>query len=150
MILAARPTNIAEALTPSLTWKLQDLAKCTSTGGRPPPQIDWLSDLNGSEPRETTEPGPQPDTFTVTSFLSSMPSSLANGKNITCRVKHESFQEPELLTVTVYGPREYVCACAQAPGCLHLATVYTDLSTICSHALDPQLLSLLHGPAYLF
>lgn len=100
----ARPTNIAEALTPSPTWKLQDLAKCTSTGGRPPPQINWLSNLNGSEHRETTEPGPQPGTFTVTSFLSLMPSSLADGKNITCRVKHESFQEPELLTVILSVP----------------------------------------------
>lgn len=100
----ARPTNIAEALTPSPTLKLQDLAKCTSTGGRPPPQINWLSDLNGSEPRETTEPGPQPGTFTVTSFFSLMPSSLADGKNVTCRVKHESFEEPELLTVNLSVP----------------------------------------------
>ncbi|XP_057618006.1 poliovirus receptor-like isoform X1 [Chionomys nivalis] len=100
----ARPTNTAEALTPSPTWKLQDLAKCISTGGRPPPQISWLSDLKGSETRETTELGPQPGTFTVTSFLSSMPSSHADGKNITCSVKHESVQEPELLLVTLSVP----------------------------------------------
>ncbi|XP_038196752.1 poliovirus receptor-like [Arvicola amphibius] len=102
----ARPTNTAEALEPSPTLKLQDLAKCTSTGGRPPPQISWLSNLNGSEPhvRETTEQGPQPGTFTVTSFFSSMPSSYADGKNITCSVEHGSAQEPELLSVTLSVP----------------------------------------------
>ncbi|XP_041511003.1 poliovirus receptor-like [Microtus oregoni] len=103
----ARPTNTAEALTPSPTWKLQDLAKCTSTGGRPPPQISWLSDLKGTETpeiRETTELGPQPGTFTVTSFFSAMPSRRADGKNITCSVKHESAPEPELLHVTLSVP----------------------------------------------
>lgn len=132
MVLAARPTNTAEALKPSPTLKLQDLAKCISTGGRPPPQINWLSDLNGGKPRETTKQGPQPGTFTVTSFFSSMPSRLADGKNITCRVKHESFPEPELLSVILSVPCEYVCTCAQAPGCLHLPVVYTNSSTICS------------------
>lgn len=100
----ARPTNTAEALTPSPTWELQDLAKCISTGGRPPPQISWFSDLNGSETRETTELGPQPGTFTVTSFFSAMPSRHADGENITCSVKHESAPEPELLLVTLSVP----------------------------------------------
>ncbi|XP_049982325.1 poliovirus receptor [Alexandromys fortis] len=100
----ARPTNTAEALTPSPTWKLQDLAKCISTGGRPPPQISWHSSLNGSETRETTELGPQPGTITVTSFFSAMPSRHADGKNITCSVKHESAPEPELLLVNLSVP----------------------------------------------
>ncbi|CAO2626609.1 Poliovirus receptor [Lemmus lemmus] len=100
----ARPTNTAETLKPSPTSTRQDLAKCISTGGRPLPQINWLSDLNGGEPHETTEQGPQLGTFTVTSFFSLVPSSLADGKNITCRVKHESFQEPELLSVTLSVP----------------------------------------------
>ncbi|XP_013210298.1 poliovirus receptor [Microtus ochrogaster] len=100
----ARPTNTAEALTPSPTWKLQDLAKCISTGGRPPPQISWLSDLNGTETRETTELGPQPGTFTVTSFFSAMPSRHADGTNITCCVKHDSAREPELLLVILSVP----------------------------------------------
>lgn len=158
MVLAARPTNTAEALTPSPTWKLQDLAKCISTGGRPPPQISWHSSLNGSETRETTELGPQPGTFTVTSFFSAMPSRHADGKNITCSVKHESAPEPELLLVNLSVPCEYVCACAQAPGRLHLPALlpalYASSSTICSHALDHRLgelaLSVLHGFAYLF
>ncbi|XP_075845689.1 poliovirus receptor-like [Microtus pennsylvanicus] len=103
----ALPTNTAEALTPSPTGKLQDLAKCISTGGRPPPQISWLSDLNGAETpetRETTELGPQPGTVTVTSFFSAMPSRHADGKNITCSVKHESAPEPELLLVILSVP----------------------------------------------
>lgn len=96
----ARPTTTAEALKPAPTLKLQEVAKCSSTGGRPAPRIHWLSNLNGSI-HETREPGPQRGTYTVTSIFSLVPSSQADGKNITCRVDHESLSEPDLQTVTL-------------------------------------------------
>uniref|UniRef100_A0A8C8TQG7 Poliovirus receptor n=1 Tax=Peromyscus maniculatus bairdii TaxID=230844 RepID=A0A8C8TQG7_PERMB len=99
----ARPTTTAEALKPAPTLKLQEVAKCISTGGRPAPRIHWLSNLNGSI-HETREPGPQQGTYTVTSVFSLVPSSQADGKNITCRVDHESFSEPDLQTVTLSLP----------------------------------------------
>ncbi|EGW05327.1 Poliovirus receptor, partial [Cricetulus griseus] len=49
-------------------------------------------------------------TFTVTSTYSSVPSSQVDGKNVTCRVKHESLTKPELKTVTLSSPCEYVYA----------------------------------------
>lgn len=106
MVLIARPTTTAEALKPAPTLKLQEVAKCSSTGGRPAPRIHWLSNLNGSI-HETREPGPQRGTYTVTSIFSLVPSSQADGKNITCRVDHESLLGPDLQTVTLSLP----CKC---------------------------------------
>ncbi|XP_036039009.1 poliovirus receptor-like [Onychomys torridus] len=96
----ARPTTTAEALKPSPTPALQEVAKCISTGGRPPSRIHWLSNLNGSI-HETQEREPQQDTFTVASVFSVVPSSQVDGKNITCRVEHETFSKPDLRTVTL-------------------------------------------------
>ncbi|KAL6083678.1 hypothetical protein STEG23_027669 [Scotinomys teguina] len=100
----AQPTVTAEALEPSPTLQLQEVAVCTATGGRPPPQIHWPSNPNGSVIRETPEPGPQPGTFTVTSIVSLVPSSQANGKSITCQVDHITFQKPDLRNVTLSLP----------------------------------------------
>ncbi|XP_055453088.1 poliovirus receptor-like [Psammomys obesus] len=96
----ARPNNSAEALKPNSTSKLQEVAKCISAGGRPPPRITWSSDVNGST-REIQKPGPQPGSVTVISLFSVEPSSRADGKNITCRVEHESLQKPDLLLLTL-------------------------------------------------
>lgn len=110
MVLAAPPNNTAEALEPSPTLTLQDVAKCISADGHPPGRIFWSSNVNGSH-REMKEPGSQPGTTTVISYYSMMPSRWADGKNITCRVEHESSQEPELLPLTLSLPCECVCAC---------------------------------------
>lgn len=99
----AEPVSTVERLEPSPILKEQALAKCISVGGRPPPKIDWLSDLNGTV-NETHEPGLLSGTFTVTSTYSSVPSSQVDGKNVTCRVKHESLTKPELKTVTLSSP----------------------------------------------
>ncbi|XP_029335117.1 poliovirus receptor homolog [Mus caroli] len=99
----ARPKNTAEALEPSPTLILQDVAKCISADGHPPGRIIWPSNVNGSH-REIKEPGSQPGTTTVTSYLSMVPSRQADGKNITCRVEHESLKEPDQLLVTLSQP----------------------------------------------
>lgn len=103
MVLAARPKNTAEALEPSPTLILQDVAKCISANGHPPGRISWPSNVNGSH-REMKEPGSQPGTTTVTSYLSMVPSRQADGKNITCTVEHESLQELDQLLVTLSQP----------------------------------------------
>ncbi|XP_052027211.1 poliovirus receptor-like [Apodemus sylvaticus] len=99
----ARPNNKAEALKPSPALVTQDVAKCTSADGHPPGRIFWPANVNGSH-REIKERGSQPGTITVTSYFSMMPSHQADGKNITCRVEHESTQEPDQLTVTLSLP----------------------------------------------
>ena len=114
MVLAARPKNTAEALEPSPTLILQDVAKCISANGHPPGRISWPSNVNGSH-REMKEPGSQPGTTTVTSYLSMVPSRQADGKNITCTVEHESLQELDQLLVTLSQPCAWICVCVQTP-----------------------------------
>lgn len=97
------PNNTAVALEPSPALVLQDVAKCISADGHPPGRIVWSSDVNGSH-HETEEPGSQPGTTTVTSYYSMVPSLQADGKNITCRVEHESAREPDQLLVTLSLP----------------------------------------------
>ncbi|XP_053460251.1 poliovirus receptor isoform X2 [Nycticebus coucang] len=105
-----QPQNTAEPQMepPSLfTSEPVPVARCMSTGGRPAAQITWSSHLNGTV-NNSQVVGPLPGTFTVISFLTVVPSSQVDGKNITCRVDHESFKEPQLLPVnlTVFYPPE--------------------------------------------
>ncbi|GAB1291681.1 Poliovirus receptor [Apodemus speciosus] len=99
----ARPNNTAVALEPSPALVLQDVAKCISADGHPPGRITWSSNVNGSH-REMEEPGSQPGTTTITSYYSMVPSLQADGRNITCRVEHESAREPDQLPVTLSLP----------------------------------------------
>nr|XP_012616802.1 poliovirus receptor [Microcebus murinus] len=105
----AQPQNTAEAqeVPPSLlTSGPVPVARCVSTGGRPPARITWSPDLNGVVDKSQV-PGPLPGTFTVTSLLTLKPSSQVDGKNVTCTVEHESLEEPDLLPVTLnmsYAP----------------------------------------------
>ncbi|XP_062032758.1 poliovirus receptor [Lepus europaeus] len=76
------------------------VARCVSAGGRPPGRITWFSHLNGTA-SESQGPGPQSGTATIISLFALVPSSQADGQNITCRVEHESQREPALLPVTL-------------------------------------------------
>uniref|UniRef100_G1TJN6 PVR cell adhesion molecule n=1 Tax=Oryctolagus cuniculus TaxID=9986 RepID=G1TJN6_RABIT len=102
----AQPQNMVEprevllAQQPREPEETVAVARCVSTGGRPPGQITWFSHLNGTA-SESQEPGPQPGTTTVISLFALVPSSQADGQNITCRVEHESQREPALLPVTL-------------------------------------------------
>ncbi|XP_044113097.1 poliovirus receptor isoform X2 [Neovison vison] len=101
----AQPENKAEAeevpLSP-LGPEPVPVARCVSSEGRPPAQVSW-SHLDGKT-NESLVPGQQPGTYTVTSFLIAIPSSQTDGKPVTCRVEHESFKEPVLLSVTLNVP----------------------------------------------
>ncbi|OBS69722.1 hypothetical protein A6R68_01737 [Neotoma lepida] len=96
----AQPENHAEAQEVTFGPESVPVARCVSTGGRPPARITWISSLGG-EARDTQEPGPQTGTVTVISRYSLVPVGQANGIKVTCRVEHESFEEPHLLPVTL-------------------------------------------------
>ncbi|XP_010996763.1 poliovirus receptor isoform X2 [Camelus dromedarius] len=102
----AKPQNKAETqevpLSP-LGPEPVPVASCVSTGGRPPAHISWSSHLDGKA-NKSQVPGPLPGTFTVISLLTLTPSSQMDGKNVTCRVEHESLEEPVLLPVTLSMP----------------------------------------------
>nr|XP_025705782.1 poliovirus receptor [Callorhinus ursinus] len=78
------------------------VASCVSSEGRPPARISW-SQLDGKA-NESQVPGHLPGTFTVISLLSLTPSSQTDGRTVTCKVEHESFEEPVLLTMTLAVP----------------------------------------------
>uniref|UniRef100_A0A671ECX8 Nectin cell adhesion molecule 2 n=1 Tax=Rhinolophus ferrumequinum TaxID=59479 RepID=A0A671ECX8_RHIFE len=96
----AQPQNHAETQEVILSQELVPVARCVSTGGRPPAQISWFSPLDGKA-QESQVPGPQPGTVTVTSRYTLVPSSQADGVKITCKVEHETFEQPDLLPVTL-------------------------------------------------
>lgn len=104
----AQPEDHAEAQEVTFGPESVPVARCVSTGGRPPARISWISTLGG-EARDTQEPGPWSGTVTVISRYSLVPVGQADGIKVTCRVEHESFEEPHLLPVTL----SVRCECAR-------------------------------------
>nr|XP_058900534.1 nectin-2 isoform X1 [Kogia breviceps] len=96
----AQPQNHAETQEVTLSLDPVPVARCVSTGGRPPARVSWLSPLDG-EARESQVSGPLPGTVTVTSRFTLVPLGQADGVKVTCKVEHESFEEPVLLPVTL-------------------------------------------------
>ncbi|XP_049643229.1 nectin-2 isoform X2 [Suncus etruscus] len=96
----AEPKNHAEKQEVTLSLDPLPVARCVSTGGRPPARITWLSTLDGDSIESQTA-GPEPGTFTVTSRLTVVPLGRVDGAKVTCKVEHESFEEPILLPVTL-------------------------------------------------
>lgn len=76
------------------------VARCISKEGRPPARISWLSSLDW-EAKETQVSGTLAGTVTVTSRFTLVPSGRADGVTVTCKVEHESFEEPALIPVTL-------------------------------------------------
>lgn len=108
MVLSlAQPENHAEAQEVTIGPQSVAVARCISTGGRPPARITWISSLGG-EARDIQEPGLQAGTVTVISRYSMVPVGRADGVKVTCRVEHESLEEPELLPVIL----SVRCECA--------------------------------------
>ncbi|XP_045297949.1 nectin-2 isoform X3 [Leopardus geoffroyi] len=96
----AQPQNHAETQEVTLNLEPVPVARCVSEGGRPPARISWFSPLDG-EARESQVSGPVPGTVTVTSRFTLVPLSRVDGVKVTCKVEHESFEEPILLPVTL-------------------------------------------------
>ncbi|XP_021021942.1 nectin-2 isoform X2 [Mus caroli] len=96
----AQPENHAEAQEVTIGPESVAVARCVSTGGRPPARITWISSLGG-EAKDIQEPGIQAGTVTIISRYSLVPVGRADGVKVTCRVEHESFEERILLPVTL-------------------------------------------------
>ncbi|XP_039101629.1 nectin-2 isoform X1 [Hyaena hyaena] len=96
----AQPRNHAETQEVTLSLEPVPVARCVSEGGRPPARISWFSPLDG-EAKESQTPGSVPGTVTVTSRFTLVPLSRVDGIKVTCKVEHESFEEPSLLPVTL-------------------------------------------------
>ncbi|XP_051845394.1 nectin-2 isoform X2 [Antechinus flavipes] len=96
----AEPQNHAEAQEVTLVSEPKPMARCVSTGGRPPARISWFSPLPG-QGTETRTAGPVPGTFTVTSRFTLVPTPEANGAKVTCKVEHDTFPEPVLIPLTL-------------------------------------------------
>lgn len=99
-LLPAQPQNHAETQEVTLSSDPVPVARCVSSGGRPPAKISWLSPLRG-EHKETETSGPLSGTVTVTSRYAVVPSSQVDGAKITCKVEHEALEKPALLPVTL-------------------------------------------------
>ncbi|XP_061029230.1 poliovirus receptor [Eubalaena glacialis] len=102
----AQPQNKAETQEiplSQLSLEPVPVAHCISRGGRPPARISWSPPLDKMA-NTSQEPGPLPGTVTVISLLTLMPSSHVDGKNVTCRVEHESFEEAVALPMTLTVP----------------------------------------------
>ncbi|XP_057567345.1 poliovirus receptor [Hippopotamus amphibius kiboko] len=102
----AEPQNKAETQEVPLSRLSPEpvpVARCVSTGGRPPARISWSSSLDKMASTNLV-PGPLSGTVTVISLLTLTPSSQVDGKNVTCRVEHESLEEPAVLSVTLAVP----------------------------------------------
>lgn len=100
LLSPAQPQNHAETQEVTLSLEPVPVARCVSEGGRPPARISWFSPLDG-EAKESQRSGPVLGTVTVTSRFTLVPLSGADGVKVTCKVEHESFEEPILLPVTL-------------------------------------------------
>ncbi|PNJ11905.1 NECTIN2 isoform 1 [Pongo abelii] len=96
----AKPENQAEAQKVTFSQDPTTVALCISKEGRPPARISWLSSLDW-EAKETQVSGTLAGTVTVTSRFTLVPSGRADGVTVTCKVEHESFEEPALIPVTL-------------------------------------------------
>ncbi|KAG8515331.1 Poliovirus receptor, partial [Galemys pyrenaicus] len=82
-------------------------ARCISTGGRPRARISWFASNLIRNVTTTHTPGSLPGTFNTASVFIFTPSSQLSSQNVTCKVEHETFNEPALLLLPLtahYAP----------------------------------------------
>uniref|UniRef100_A0A5F9CIA2 Nectin cell adhesion molecule 2 n=1 Tax=Oryctolagus cuniculus TaxID=9986 RepID=A0A5F9CIA2_RABIT len=142
----AQPQNHAEAQEVTLSLEPVPVARCVSSGGRPPARVSWVSSLDG-EARETQAPGTLPGTVTVTSRLTLVPLGRTDGVKVSCKVEHETFREPVLLPVTLsvrcecpLPPLAALLACPSPVPSSSLSTLTSGVFPAAAVVQGPQLL----------
>ena len=98
LLSPAQPQNKVETqevpLSP-LSLEPVPVARCVSTGGRPPARISWSSHLD-SKAYKSQVPGPRPGTFTVISSVTLTPPSPVDGHTLSCKLEHARVEDPPL------------------------------------------------------
>ncbi|XP_005616524.1 poliovirus receptor [Canis lupus familiaris] len=133
----AQPENKAESeevLFSPLSPEPVPVARCVSSEGRPPARISWPH-LDG-QANESQVPGHLPGTFTVISLLTLIPSSKVDGKNVTCRVEHESLKKPVLLPVTLAVPYPPEVSISGYDGTLYMG--HSEVTLSCDVRSKPE------------
>ncbi|XP_038623277.1 nectin-2 isoform X3 [Tachyglossus aculeatus] len=72
---------------------------CVSAAGLPAARLSWSTSLT-YKAKVTQEELPN-GTVTVTSQLTLLPTRSIHGQTVTCKVEHETLQEPQMLPVTL-------------------------------------------------
>ncbi|XP_078256410.1 poliovirus receptor-like [Rhinoraja longicauda] len=95
----ARP--LAEAISVPVDTSLSEVpvANCTAARGKPAAQVAWIGRNAGSV--TVTETQHADGTVTVVSQYRLRPTSVDDGKNVTCIIMHKTFTDVVNLTVTL-------------------------------------------------
>ncbi|XP_029431893.1 LOW QUALITY PROTEIN: nectin-2 [Rhinatrema bivittatum] len=99
VIVLAEPQNSAQAVPVIANETESTVATCISANGRPPSEITWQSSLSGNV--TTTQSNNTDGTITVTSQFKTVPTSQADGKMVTCVIKHKASKEPVSIPVVL-------------------------------------------------
>ncbi|XP_047216582.1 nectin-2-like isoform X2 [Girardinichthys multiradiatus] len=93
LVMLAKPENSASVVRVNADTQEVVVARCESKDGRPEAKIRWVTTANGNS-TEKSQKGAD-DTVTVTSEYRMVPTSMDNGKDITCLVDHRTQIKPE-------------------------------------------------------
>ncbi|XP_028922089.1 nectin-2 isoform X5 [Ornithorhynchus anatinus] len=75
------------------------VAFCVSSAGLPAARLSWSTSL--THKAKVTQEELSNGTITVTSQLTLLPTRDLHGQTVTCKVEHETLQEPQILPVTL-------------------------------------------------
>ncbi|XP_032871958.1 nectin-2-like [Amblyraja radiata] len=99
LTVLARPTNTGTALLVRAGDAQVAVASCKSSGGKPMPRIAWrgavmhnmalgvVSNVEGL--------------FSVTGMFHAVPTGLMDGEEVECIVTHQTFEQPQVIPVTL-------------------------------------------------
>lgn len=99
LTVLARPLTEAISVPVDASLSEVPVANCTAASGKPAAQVAWSGSDAGKV--TVTETGHADGTVTVVSQYRLRPTSVDDGKNVTCLVTHKTFTDVINLTVTL-------------------------------------------------